>query len=194
MARNQDAREQTLAIAKLALEAQGAPLHYLELTELMQTTGWTYLGKGQPAHHVYAVVYQDLKDWPDQTPFQFFRRGVFGLKGMELTLDERRETRRQARGLQPTVSATRSQLPRLCGCCHSMQYQGIKEATLDSGLCERYAESGRPYNRTEAEACPLWRPRPLGQMRAEVERQHELFEFVGIFNAKFQGGRRYHRG
>lgn len=204
MAKRGEAAEATVLAAIKALELAAQPMHYDELAAGMQILGWEHTGKSaRPGYAVYGHLYNESSN---ARRVVFIGKGFFALPGMKeaegAELRKRRQSANQADAPEDEHEAAAREredhqlktMPRICGTCRHLSYRGVNELTQRTGDCAIDDKSGRPYPRSEAEACPYWRPQSPAQRRSQQERQYEVHLLVEAFNAGTERGRRGRQG
>lgn len=166
------------AFNRLASENTYKPLKYKVLTTLAQAEGWKHEG-AQPA---YKVMYEALTDAiaNGDERLTAHGRGYFSLTEHNIMPNELPEYAAVKRmGTKARQERIEEQFDvelykeSTCGKCQFITFNGIKEVTLEGGICMN-EESSRCGVRSDTPACILWVQRSEKQQRNDIERAYTL--------------------
>jgi hypothetical protein len=172
----------------------GSPMHYRQVLAKLKEEGWP-VDLANPDHKpaidlLYNEIYGDIRKNGEHAHFRrtgramFCAAQVFDPKTMTVATPNatKRNPDREVEVLPP--------VPRTCGNCRHIEYRGIKEVTLDSGVCARYNDTGRVGVQSIEQGCEHWSRRSDYQRKADRDRRADLLVEVMVINVKAQRGRR----
>lgn len=150
------------------------PLKYHALATLAGTQGWTHNGPKPKEQIMYHALRDSINEGDNR--FKFHGRGFFSLSEHNITqadIPQYASINRYGRKKRQEILEKDSSFEKTCGNCHFIKFTGIKEVTMESGICSNKFSS-RCNVKISSEPCKLWELCSEKKIQKQNERKIEL--------------------